>query len=955
MAGLREGCLAALGGPAEKLDGLQATRGTGEAFDKNGELVQLVRCDPQDGRWLAMTFSGVAVKVGEGDLRPASCGDLAGVDLVMGPRSDQAIIVQEMMTELAHKGYCVSHSILPQESGARMLEAAGTLKFARVPADFEPYYLGRDSREKTALVDFEGPDVPKAVAESPLASQDQQFGSLCEALSPGLEEELGIRVTSRTNLLVRQTFADDDEEAEYPSPSQPTAAERESFLNLMKRKRACVMQFVGPLTGSLSLIPKGEGDDAEEIQIEAAPGRMVVFLTERFGYSHTCSEGASLVLQSWFLGQRPEFQIGDIGGDLEILGGQDAGAGPPKGESVAIGGISTFLGGDSKDYLCYWLMFDKGGGDTFVEVPLSRWDHNVYCQVDDMQQAMVSGRAYTKHQGYVDGIEFFDSKFFGISNTEASSMDPNQRKTLEVTYEALAMGGHDLKALQRTPAHIGVFVGTSGTEWAQVPHDADAAGCGGHEAILSNRCNFSMNLKGASQTINTACSAGLVAMHTGKLHLKYKDFDPLEAVVCAGINLAYSPMPFIGCCSGGMLSYKGRSFTFDVSADGYGRGEGASGVYMRNQEYAPEVFALCAGSQANQDGRSASITAPNGPSQEKCIKAAFREAGLKPQEVDCFECHGTGTALGDPIEVGAFRRIYNAAPRSHSLLVTTSKTNLGHLEGGAGMAGWIKCCLQVQRAEAAPNLHLRESNPHLDTDGFPAQMISECLCCQYDSAYSGVSSFGFGGTNAHAMSYGKNNTTSRGIAQRGPGFYRGRLLNKITHAPPPDIAMLTEDPEDWETNGMPVAEDTIGKIFQVEVMEDGKAIWREVVQPPPAFLGDRFYVSGTLNAWGMDLMVPHDFIPNLHTLEITVGATGEELFHILANEDPGLVYYPRDTPRCTRKVEPIAGPEDIDVKEECCWAIVAHPGTRFRVEFHCAAHSISVNWIRLRQGGALEN
>jgi len=595
-------------------------------------------------------------------------------------------------------------------------------------------------------------------------------------------------------------------------------------------------------------------------------------------------------------------------------------------------------------------MFDKGGGDTFVEVPMTRWDHNVYCMVDDMQAAMISGRAYTKHQGYVDGIEFFDSKFFGISNTEAAAMDPNQRKTMEVVYEALAMGGHDLKKLQRTPAHIGCFVGTSGCEWGQVPHAQDAAGCGGHEAILSNRCNFSMNLKGASQTINTACSAGLVAMHTGKLHLKYKDFDPLEAVVCCGINLAYSPGPFIGCCSGGMLSYKGRSFTFDIAADGYGRGEGGSCVYMRNQEYSADVFALCAGSQANQDGRSASITAPNGPSQEKCIKAAFREASLKPQEVDAFECHGTGTALGDPIEVGAFRRIYNATPRQHALMVTTSKTNLGHLEGGAGMAGWIKCCLQVNRAEAAPNLHLRETNPHLDLEGFPAQLLTEGLCCQYDSAYSGVSSFGFGGTNAHAMAYGKNNVTSRAIALRGPGFYRGRMLKKLSDAPAPDILMMSDDPEEWETNGMPLSEDNIGKIFQVEVQEDGKAIWREVVQPPPAFLGDCFFLSGTFNEWGMDRMVPDENIANLHFAEIVLGDTGEELFNIVANEDPGLTYFPRDTARCQRKVEPVAGPRDVGPSEDYCWAIVDHPGTRFRIEFFCTEHSTSVNWIRVGQG-----
>mmetsp|Transcript_37137 Transcript_37137/g.56170 ORF Transcript_37137/g.56170 Transcript_37137/m.56170 type:complete len:168 (-) Transcript_37137:123-626(-) len=160
--------------------------------------------------------------------------------------------------------------------------------------------------------------------------------------------------------------------------------------------------------------------------------------------------------------------------------------------------------------------------------------------------------------------------------------------------------------------------------------------------------------------------------------------------------------------------------------------------------------------------------------------------------------------------------------------------------------------------------------------------------------------------------------------------------------------MLSEDPEDWETNGMPVGEDQIGKVFQVEILEDGRAIWREVVTAPPAFFGDRFSLSGTFNNWDFEPMSPDPDVPNLYFTELIVGDSGEELFHIAANEDRGLAYYPRDTPRCTFKAEPIVGPEDVDANEECCWAILATPGTRYRIEFHCTPHSISVNWLRKR-------
>jgi len=654
-------------------------------------------------------------------------------------------MVQELMGHLVNKGYCVSQHLLAAEDIARMHEASKELSFSRVPSDFEPFYLGTESKEKQVLIDLDAEETPAAVLDSPIAARDGAFGRLCGALTPQLEECLGIRITSRTNLLARMTFEDDDEEADFPSPAEPTSAERENFMSLMKRKRLCLMHFLGPLTGRLTLAAKGEG---EEVEIEAGPGVEVAFLTERFQYSHSCAEGRTLALQCWLLGQRPEFQMGDIGGDMEVLGASSAGASAPPGETVAVNGMGVCLGADSKDYACYWLMFNKAGGDTFVETPMLRWDVNTYCMTYDMQTAQMQGLSYTKHQGYVDGIEYFDAKFFGVSNAEAASMDPNQRKCMENVYESLHMGGHDLKGLQRDPKHVGVFVGISGSEWGTVPHPNDAAGCGSAEAIISNRCNFSMNLKGPSQTINTACSAGLVAMHTAKLHLKYKDFDPLVAVIGCGINFAYSPLPFIGCCSGGMLSYKGRSFTFDVAADGYGRGEGVSSVYMNLMEYSRDVFALVAGSQANQDGRSASITAPNGPSQEKCIKAAFREASLKPPEVDCFECHGTGTALGDPIEVGALRGVME--PRETPLLATSSKSNLGHMEACAGLVGLLKCILMVMTSNGPPNIHLCDLNPHLDVDGFPTYFETEHCETRLNSNYAGVSSFGFSGTNARA-------------------------------------------------------------------------------------------------------------------------------------------------------------------------------------------------------------
>merc|ERR550532_2605446 len=193
-------------------------------------------------------------------------------------------------------------------------------------------------------------------------------------------------------------------------------------------------------------------------------------------------------------------------------------------------------------------------------------------------------------------------------------------------------------------------------------HGAAAAA----NAITSNRFSYSLNLRGACMTIDTACSSSLVCTHVSKLHLRFEEFEAMPASIVNGLNIMLYSGPFVGCCAAGMLSHEGRSFTFNATADGYARGElcGALIFKIKNYEEAKDQALCClAGSQANQDGRSASLSAPNGPAQEKCINAVLRESNLTPTEVDTFECHGTGPSLGDPIEVGAFRKVMSYTPR----------------------------------------------------------------------------------------------------------------------------------------------------------------------------------------------------------------------------------------------------------------------------------------------------
>merc|ERR1712216_872401 len=196
-------------------------------------------------------------------------------------------------------------------------------------------------------------------------------------------------------------------------------------------------------------------------------------------------------------------------------------------------------------------------------------------------------------------------------------------------------------------------------------------------------------------TVDTACSASLVCTHTCKLYVLHKYYDPCEAGIVCGVNLSMSPTTYMGACGAGMHSHIGRCFTYNFSADGYSRGEATAALGMKLKDWDREAgdYAVLAGSHVNQDGRSASLTAPNGPSQERCNTAVLKEIGIMPREVDTTECHGTGTSLGDPIEIGAYRKVMEKDPRQEPVTITSSKSNIGHCEGSAGVSGFTKCVL----------------------------------------------------------------------------------------------------------------------------------------------------------------------------------------------------------------------------------------------------------------------
>lgn len=317
--------------------------------------------------------------------------------------------------------------------------------------------------------------------------------------------------------------------------------------------------------------------------------------------------------------------------------------------------------------------------------------------------------------------------------------------------------------------HCGVFVGDSGSDWDSVHNTTDPAllhhAFGGRErCVAGGRLSHIMGLRGPISTAETACSSSLVACGIAQMNMRRATGSQMIASLethldhglVIGSNTLIGPFSYISLSGPGMLTSKGRCFTFDSSADGFARGEGVGSIKFKMCEHEIESIdrmAVLIGCCVNQDGRSASMTAPHGPSQQEVIKNSMREGGLSPNMITIAECHGTGTALGDPIEVGALRGVMRS-DRDIPILKTSAKTNIGHLEAAAGVAGLIKCIMMLNYCTGSPNCHLLVLNPHLDVSGYPVYFQTETMDFGHNSGLTGVSSFGFGGTNARADVWG---------------------------------------------------------------------------------------------------------------------------------------------------------------------------------------------------------
>lgn len=421
-------------------------------------------------------------------------------------------------------------------------------------------------------------------------------------------------------------------------------------------------------------------------------------------------------------------------------------------EPIAIIGIGCRFPGGADDPATYWKLLSNGV-DAISEVPADRWDLRRWYDPDPARP----GRMNTRWGGFLDRIDQLDREFFQITPREAERMDPQQRLLLEVSWEALESAGLGLEAL--AGSQTGVFIGVSTMDYALLQAGDERPDpytlLGAAHSVHAGRISYLFDLQGPSMAVDTACSSSLVALHLACQSLRNRE---CRTALAGGVNALAKPGTTVGLSQGGFLASDGRCKTFDASADGFVRGEGCGVVALKRLSDAladgDEIWALVRGSAVNQDGRSVGLTAPNPRAQQRVVRAALADAGLDPSRISYVEAHGTGTPLGDPVEIEALAAVVGQ-PREDGLpcAIGSAKTNIGHLEAAAGVAGLIKVVMSLRHRQIPPHLHLERLNPSIALDGTRLRVPTrlEPWHSDAETRYAGVSSFGFSGTNAHAI------------------------------------------------------------------------------------------------------------------------------------------------------------------------------------------------------------
>src|SRR5258707_404984 len=422
--------------------------------------------------------------------------------------------------------------------------------------------------------------------------------------------------------------------------------------------------------------------------------------------------------------------------------------------SFAIVGYSArFPGAADADE--FWDVLSQGR-DAISEVPADRWDVDEFFDRD----LDAPGKVATRRAGFVDDVSGFDAPFFGLSVREARLLDPQHRLLLETSWRAVEHSG--IAPTSLAGSNTGVFVGLATHDYLGMasgeltfPEIEAYMAIGTSSSAAAGRISFRLGLQGPAVAVDTACSSSLVAIHQACQALRLGECD---LALAGGANVLLTPATMITFSHAHMLAPDGRCKTFDAAADGYVRGEGCGIIVIKRLQDAirdgDRIRAVIRGSAINQDGASGGLTVPNGLAQQRVIADALKRAGVAPSDVGYLEAHGTGTSLGDPIEAQAAGAAFGVGREaSRPLLIGSAKTNIGHLEAAAGIAGVIKVILSLEHETLPKHLHFQNPSPHIPWDRLAVEVVQEATPWERIGGprIAGVSSFGFAGTNAHVI------------------------------------------------------------------------------------------------------------------------------------------------------------------------------------------------------------
>lgn len=427
-----------------------------------------------------------------------------------------------------------------------------------------------------------------------------------------------------------------------------------------------------------------------------------------------------------------------------------------KTEPIAIIGIACRFPGGANDPESFWQLLHDGA-DAVREIPSSRWDVDAYYNPNPE----ASGKMYVRQGGFLDvAVDEFDAQFFNISPREAVSMDPQQRLLLEVSWEALENAAQAPDKL--SGSKTGVFIGICNSDYSQLLQPLGLSNIDVYSAtgnvfsVAAGRLSHLLGLHGPTLAVDTSCSSSLVSVHLACQSLRSEE---CRLALAGGVNLMLSPQGAIAMSRMRALAVDGRCKTFDAAADGYGRGEGCGIIILKRLSDAisdgDNILALIRGEAVNHDGHSSGLTVPNGLAQRAVIREALEVAKVEASQISYIEAHGTGTALGDPIEVRTLGAVLGKKrSKEQPLMVGSVKTNIGHLEPAAGVASLIKVVLAMQHGEIPPHLHLTKVNPHISLQENNLTIPKEATPWTVEEGQrrlAGVSAFGMSGTNAHLV------------------------------------------------------------------------------------------------------------------------------------------------------------------------------------------------------------